>query len=109
MLTGGSNGSPFSHKHVALVSPVPNIHGCTIWSGLRMAVLILPTGFSSAILGIGAPSKNLTKSSASACSCALPFHHLAPLEARYVQGGKAIIRSHCQSGLSSHHLISPSM
>ena len=56
MSVGTSNGSRFNHRHVALVSPCPNCHGWMIWLGLRILLLMIEIGFSSAIIGIGAAS-----------------------------------------------------
>ena len=83
-------------------------------SGLRIFVLIITqSGFSNAILSIGALSSNRAKSSASSCSCRLfgcfwgvvcvdllvnvylPGDKTKQhsLTARYVHGGCAIIKS----------------
>lgn len=50
-------------------------------------------GFSRAIRFIGALNNVFTKSSASSCSFSLYLNHLAPLVAKCVQGGWAIIMS----------------
>jgi hypothetical protein len=49
---GTSGGRFLSHRQVRLLALSPNCHGCIIWDGLQMRVLIAPTGFSIAIRGI---------------------------------------------------------
>ena len=52
---------------------------------------MIDTGFSSAILSIGAPIRAFTNSSASCCSLRLSLNHRAPDTAKCVHGGCAII------------------
>jgi len=93
MSVGHSRGRFLSHRHVALVWLWPYCQGWIIWSGFLMAVLILPIGFSIAILPMGAAMRARTKLRAASCSL-LHQCHWAPLRARYVHGGNATIRSH---------------
>ena len=93
---GWRGGRPFSHRQVAFVSPWPNCHGCMIWSGFRYCVLIMPTGFSMAILG-QSQFANFIKNSIAACcrpSRRFSSKYLAPLTARCVHGGNASTISH---------------
>ena len=54
-----SFGKFFSHRHVDLEASCPNIHGWMIWSGFLMWVDRIPTGFSTAMRGIGASQRGL--------------------------------------------------
>lgn len=54
---------------------------------------MIETGFSSAIRSTGAARRRRTNSKASSCSFNLSLNHRAPLTARCVQGGCAIIKS----------------
>src|SRR5690349_17629426 len=72
----------FSQRHVALVSPCPNCHGCTIWSGILILDEMILTGFSSAMLGIAANRSKLTNFNASFCWNTFSLNQRAPLTAR---------------------------
>lgn len=96
MAVGRSNGSPLSHRQVALLASWPNCHGWMVWSGLRIRVDMHPTGFSIATLGIGQDKSVRTKSSATSVLAWRPSTRLFqcnPLLHKYVQGGCATIRS----------------
>lgn len=99
---GTSIGSPRVHQHVALHSGSPNIHGCTIWSGLRHMVDRRPIGFSIATRWQSTCHKVPTNARArAAASVPFDFHQRAPLTARSVHGGWNMHRSHCEARLNS--------
>jgi len=95
-LVGTSFGRFVSHRPVFLLASSPYIYGCMYWSALRILVLMQPTGFSMAILWIGAAMSWRTNSSASSVSCGSRRPRVVqciPDEQRYVHGGCAIIMS----------------
>ena len=60
-----------------------------------IVVLTTPSGFSTQIFGIGASNSLRKNARASSCSpFTLYLNHRAPLQARWVHGGWAIIKSH---------------
>jgi hypothetical protein len=67
MLVGISGGRFLSHRHVALVSPCPNCHGWTVWSGFLHIDDMMQTGFSIAICGMSAVANLLKKDTADCC------------------------------------------
>lgn len=80
---GRNSGSSFSHRHVFFVHSWPCCQGSIIWSGFRTRLDTMPTGFSTAMCGIGAKSISLKNARASSCTAG-PFalNHRAPDTAR---------------------------
>ena len=57
-----NSGRFFNHKQVVFCASSQNCQGCIIWSGFLHFVLIIHTGFSIAILSIGAFASFIKKS-----------------------------------------------
>ena len=108
MAVGTSLGRFLSHRQVDLTSPCPNCQGWMIWSGFRIRVEMMPIGFSIAIRFTEARNISLTNTSAASCSPILSLNHLAPLTAKCVHGGKAIIKSQTPANQTSR-ITSPWM
>ena len=107
ILVGVNCGRLCSHRHVALVSPCPYCHGCIICVGFLYFVDIIPMEFSIA-QGQDRWVNSIKKSIDACCDPFALFsaNHLAPLDARSVQGGKAITRSQsCASSGSTSPCI----
>src|SRR5262245_16426568 len=100
MFVGISGGRFLSHRHVAFVSPWPNCQGWIIWSGFRYLVDMMPMGFSSAMRGMFALASAKKKAMDFCCVplARLAGNQRAPLTAKSVQGGKAIIMSQVPTG-----------
>jgi hypothetical protein len=67
MFVGVSFGKFFSHIQVVFLASSPNWYGCIIWSGFLYLLLIIHTGFSIAILSMGALTIAIKKSIHSCC------------------------------------------